>query len=273
LERTLKIHKELPEILVKDTTMLKSMGVFYSMKFLYVGGIIKDMTSRYGEIAERIGISPSNLRGKVKNLIGMGLVRKEGRNLLFAGHEEIGRAFKLKSKRGFRVSARNARELETVVKALALEVNFEKQRHRIREGIVSEELRRYGKIEAKGIRLKIRKYIRKNIGNYAKKYTERVSPKPRNPFETRKINTDITISRQGLADMVGRKSKSTGSRLIRRMGSLGLLESDSKRVERVCSKANGHVLKHLELDSSYFVFKGVLYKRKPNSVSLSSFFA
>ena len=273
MERTLKIHKELPEILVKDTRMLKSMGVFYSMKFLYVGGIIKDMTSRYGEIAERIGISPSNLRGKVKNLIGMGLVRKEGRNLLFAGHGEIGGVFKLKSKKGFRVSPRNARELETIIKALALEANFEKQRHRIREGIVSEELRRYGKIEAKGIRMKIRKYIRKNIGNYAKKYTERVSRKPRNPFEKRKINTDITISRQGLAHMVGRKSKSTGSRLFRKMGSLGLVESDSKRVERVCPKADTNVLRHLDLDSSYFIFKGSLYRRMVNSVSLTRFFA
>jgi hypothetical protein len=73
--------------------------------------------------------------------------------------------------------------------------------------------------------------------------------------------------------MVGRKSKSTGSRLMKRMHSMGLVESDTKRIERVCLKADRDMLRHLELDSSFFLFKGSLYKRKTNSVSLSSFFA
>lgn len=260
-------------MLMKDAVMLRCMGVFYSMKFLYVGGIIKDITSRYGEIAERIGISESNLRSKVKTLTERGLLKRDGRNLLFAGFDQIGKTFQLKTKKSFRVSHRGAKELETIMKALALEVNFEMQRHKVRERIVSEELKRYGKIEAKGIKAKIRKYIRKNIAHYALKYERRVSDNPRNPFIPPKTNTDISISRQGLASMVGRKSKSTGSRLMKRMGSMGLLESDSKRIERVCGKADGNVLRHLELDSSYFIFKGVLYKRKTNAVSLSSFFA
>lgn len=273
MERNIRIHKDLPVILLKDSPMLKSMGVFYSMKFLYVGGIIKDITSRYEEISDRIGISQSNLRGKVKHLIEKGLLRKEGRNLVFAGYDEIGRLFQLKTKKSFRISHRKAKELETIIKALALEVNFERQRHKVRERIVSEELKRYGKIEAKGIRMKIRKYIRKNIGNYAEKYNRRVSPNPRNPFVNCKVNTDISISRQGLAEMVGRKSKSTGSRIMRKMNSLGLLEADRKRIDRICNKVNPVILKHLELDSSFFVFKGSLYRRKVNSVSLSSFFA
>lgn len=273
MERTIRIHRDLPGILSKDPLMLRCMGVFYSMKFLYVGGIIKDIPSRYGEIAGKIGISRSNLRGKVKVLTERGLLKREGRNLLFAGFDEIGKRFQLKTKKSFRVSHRGAKELETVMKALSLEVNFEMQRHKVRERIVSEELRRYGKIEAKGIKAKIRKYIRKNIAHYAVKYNRRVSPNPGNPFVPPRTNTDISISRQGLAHMMGRRSKSTGSRLMRRMASLGLVESDSKRIERVCGKADTEVLRHLELDSSYFVFKGVLYKRMTNSVSLSGFFA
>lgn len=273
MEKTIRIHRDLPGILLKDQTMLKCMSVFYSMKFLYVGGIIKDIPSRYGEIAGKIGISRSNLRGKVKILTERGLLKREGRNLVFAGFDEIGKRFQLKTKKSFRVSHRGAKELETIMKALSLEVNFEMQRHKVRERIVSEELRRYGKIEAKGIKAKIRKHIRKNIAHYAVKYNKRVSLNPGNPFTPPKTNTDISISRQGLASMVGRKSKSTGSRLMRKMTCMGLVETDSKRIERVCERADKDMIRHLELDTSYFVFKGVLYRRRTNSVSLSSFFA
>lgn len=273
MERNIRIHRDLPDRILQDTSVLKGMSVFYSMKFLYVGGVIKDMPSRYREIAGRIGISQSNLRSKVRLLAEMGLVKRQGRNLTFAGFNEIGRIFNLKAKRSFRVSHAGAKRMETIFKALSLEVNFERQRHKVRERIVNEELKRYGKIEAKGIQAKIRRHIRRNIAGYAERQERRASQHSPNRFEHRGINTDITISRQGMADMMGRKSKSTGSRLLRRMSSMGLVETDSKRVERICAKADRRTLRHLELDSSFFLFKGSLYKRMANSVSLSSFFA
>lgn len=273
MTKNIRIHKELPSRIVDNPKLIKAFAVFYGLKFIYVGGIIINITGRYEEIADRLGISPNNLRGKIKTLIELGLVKKEGRNICFAGFNQIGKTLETKSRKSYRISYTNVKALETIIKALAIENNLERQRHSVKEKIVKEELRRYGKIEAKTIRNKIRRYIRKNISFYSEKYHKRVSSKSKSTFSKPKLNTDISISRMGIADMMGRISKSTGSRLVRKMKTLNLLESDEKRIEMVSSNVGNLITKYLDLDSSYFVFKRSLYKRQTNLITLTNFFA
>lgn len=273
MENFIRINRQIPALLLSDSALTKSMSVFYAMKFLYVGGIIKDIPSRYGEISSKIGISSTNLRSKLKSLYQKKLVRKEGRNLVFAGYEEINRIFKTKTKKSFKVSHCDAKKLETILKALALETNLETQRHAINEKIIKEELKRYGNIQAKSIRNKIRRYIRKNISHYAEKNSKRVSKSPKKPFVEPKINSVASLSRLKIAEKAGRVSKSSGSRLVKKMKGFGLILEDSKRIEAVCGNANRSAMKALDLDSSYFLFKGTIYKRKSNILSFANFFA
>lgn len=273
MTNNIRIHKELPSKIVENPRLIKAFAVFYGLKFIYVGGIIINITGRYDEIASKLGISQNNLRGKIKTLLELGLVKREGRNLWFAGFNQIGKTLQTKSKKSYKIGYTNVKALETIIKALAIENNLERQRHKVKEKIVNEELRRYGKIEAKTIRNKIKKYIRKNILFYSEKYQKRVSSKSKNFFSKPKLNTDISISRMGIADMMGRISKSTGSRLVRKMKALNLLESDEKRIERVSNNVGDLITKYLDLDSSYFVFKRSLYKRQTNLLTLNNFFA
>lgn len=273
MTKTIRIHRELPAKIVDNSKLLKALAVFYGLKFIYVGGIIINMTGRYKEISDKLKISPNNLRSKIKTLIEIGLIKKEGRNIFFSGFNQIGKTFNTKSNKSYRISYTDVKALEIIIKALAIENNLEKQRHKVKEKIIKEELRRYGKIEAKTIRNKIKKYIRKNILFYSERYHKRVPSKSNNIFSENKLNTDISISRLGVAGLLGRVSKSTGSRAVNKMKNLNLLESDRKRIERVSRNVGGLITKYMDLDSSFFVFKNCLYKRKTNLITLSNFFA
>jgi DNA-binding Lrp family transcriptional regulator len=273
LGNTIKIHRELPAKIATDSGLLKAMAVFYGLKFLYVGGIIVNITGRYSEISGRLGISPNNLRGKIKTLQKIGILTKSGRNITFSGYEAVGRTFGTKSRRSFRIPYADTKKIELLLKALAIESNLEKQRYRVKDKIIGEELKRYGKIEAKTIRNKIKKYIRKNISFYAENYKKRVSQRPSTIFRNSTLNTTTTVSRNCIAKIVGRRSKSTGCRLVKKLAGMNLLETDNKRISMVCHKADRRVLRYMELDSSFFVFKNRLYKRECNQVAFNKFFA
>jgi len=274
LANTIKINRGLVTILAKDNQWLKAISVFYSLKFLYSGGIILDITKRYSFFANKLGISESNLRSKVKFLIKNGLIEKKNNNLYFSSFNKIKEKFKIKTQKGYKLAYKNPKELEVILKTLVLEENLHTQEFKLKEKILSEELKKFGKIEAKSTRKKIKRYLRKYLSHLTEKYKKReLQNSNDNLLRNKRINTDLTLSRNKIANSFGRKSKSTGSRFINKAKSLDLVLEDKKRVEKVRSNVSYKIIRYMELDSSYFIFKNNLYKRMSNELTFINFIA
>lgn len=270
----IKINRGLVTSLAKDNHWLKAMSVFYSLKFLYSGGIILDISKRYSFFAKKLNISESNLRAKVKFLIQNGLIEKKNNNLYFLSFNKIKEKFKIKTFKNYKIEYKNPKELEVFLKTLILKENLETQEFKIKEKILSEELKKFGTIEAKTIRNKIRKHLKKYLSHLTENYKKReLSNSKGNLQKKPKINTDLTLSRNKIANTFGRKSKSTGSRFIKKAKGLGLVLEDSKRVEKVRSNVNYQIIRYMELDSSYFIYKNNLYKRMSNLLTFINFLA
>ena len=70
-------------IICQDKTLLKHLSIYFTLKPLYYSGIITNAKARYAEIAEYIGISPSNLRYKLAWLKKHKLVRFDHKRNLY----------------------------------------------------------------------------------------------------------------------------------------------------------------------------------------------
>ena len=79
----LKIPKGMATIICQDKTLLKHLSIYFTLKPLYYSGIITNAKARYAEIAEYIGISPSNLRYKLAWLKKHKLVRFDHKRNLY----------------------------------------------------------------------------------------------------------------------------------------------------------------------------------------------
>lgn len=270
----IKINRGLTTLLAKDNTWLKALSVFYSLKFYYKGGIILNISKRYNFFADELKISETNLRSKIKFLIDNGLIERRNNCLIFVSFNKIKEKFKIKTTKYYKLSYRKPKELEFFLKTLIIKENLEKQEYKLKEKIINEELKKFGKIEARTIRNKIRNYLKKNITQLRLKHQKReLSNSSNNLFKNPSINDTITVSRKKIATELGKKSKSTGSRFIKKIKSLGLVLEDNKKIERIRSKVSYQALRYLDLDSSYFIFNNNLYKRLPNQLTLSNFLA
>lgn len=257
---------------MEDARWLKPMCVFYSLKTLYQGGIILNISKRYGELADRLDISETNLRSKVKFLKDNGLVYKDKNNLYFIGFNKIRSKFKLKTHKGDKIAYQKPKDLEIYIKSLVLKENLERQEHIVQKKIIREELRKFGKIQAKGALMKIRKKIKANISYLTEKYKRRgFSDFTHNGY--RKINSDVSLSRQRISHIFGKKSKSTGTRFLTKAKNKGLVFEDLKRIEKTNVKITIGVLRKLDLDSSFFIFKNKLFKRYANKLTFVNFIA
>lgn len=276
LSKTIKIriNSGLPTKIVKDQKLLKAFCVFYSLKYLYSGGIILNISKRYQELSKKLQISETNLRSKVKYLIEIGLITKENNNLTFAGFSAIKKKYKIKTFKSFRLEYKNPKGLEVFIKCAAIEENLKKQEYKLQQKILNEELRKFGKIEAKSIRKKIIKQLKSNIGILTENYKKREPSYSLNKTKLKnEVNPVTTLSRLGVADLFGRKSKSTGTRFINKLKKYDCILEDNKRIDLVQRKFNYHMFRSLELDSSYFIYKNNLYQRLPNKLTLTNIFA
>jgi len=274
LKNTIKINRSLVSLVSRDQQWIKALSVFYSLKFLYTGGIILNISKRYGEISEKLEISETNLRSKVKFLIKEGLIERKSNNLIFIGFNKVKEKFKIKTHKNFKIPYKNPKELEVYLKLLALEENFKKQEFKLQENIIKEELKKFGKIEARNTKKKIKKYLRSNIQYLTEKYKKRELNYSLNSTSSKNtLNTDVTLSRSGIAKNFGRISKSTGSRFIKKIKNMGLLLQDEKRIKKVVKNTTKSIIYSLELDSSYFFYKNSLYQRKTNKITFTNILA
>lgn len=256
-----KINKEILPKLVDDTSLRKKLAIYFDLKHLYISSIILNYKSRYKEIADHFGISDSNLRGKIKMLKEDGLVRSEGKNLVLVSFKKFRKKFNLKSKDSYWFEF--TPHIEEMMDYILLNKNQLKQKNAFVKKEVKE---RCADSKDPITRRKIKQFVNKNYDKIASRNLvcglESVVNK-----DFSKANPNFTVSRQGAAKVLFRKSKSTGSRRIKRLVKLGFI-TDTPHSIFVEKCANYTIFLKRRLDRRFYYQHESIRFRYPNTIKM-----
>lgn len=263
--RPLVIFKGFPTSIISDKGTVKVMSVFFQLKSFYVGGSIHNYRSRYREITDLLKICDSTLRRRIGEMVSLGLVVNDGGNLVFAGRNKIKELFDLsgKSRKVYRLKFDETKNIEKQIVALAIDENIRHQVYALRKKLVSD---RIDKLALHDTRISGKL---KRSGNSRFEYLSQVQLQ-RNiksilKGNTPKINAQTTLSRMGIATLLGMKSKSTGTRWANRLSFMGLID-DLENSVKVKSGISYNSFKNMSLPGKFFFKNGSIYLRLCNSI-------
>ena len=234
----ISIPRGLPTSICRSTRTTKAITVFYQLKALYTGGVVLNMRRRYREVADTLAISESKLRSYVKYLQeDMDLVWWDGHHLTIRSSKVLTERWKV-SKFRYKLPPdiyRDNAKLENVVYQLALAENQERQAYQYLQKLTRRQLGLEGK--AKGERLskaertvfaRVRRDFSKIVRSEQKRFVHALSTGYLSGDFNAKdhLNPFFSFTRQKIAEILGKKSKSTGSRRLKKLKSYDLVEKD-----------------------------------------------
>lgn len=276
----------LATVVVESNLLLKTYSVFYQLKSLYVGGIILDYHKKVDEIAKTFGYSERKLRTYIKSLKEIGIVEVvRKRHLVLRASKHVGKLFGVSCKRFWRVKTESVSDLEDLFRVLAIEENIKQQRFSLEEKVVASAIStRVGipnpikTLQPSRLRI-LRKAVAKDYGSLLlerqTRYTETIaslnSPAPTE--ET--IFPWATLSRQGIATVLNRKSKSTGHKYAKKFAALGYIQDERNTVfigDFSYDEYNEMQETVLGYDYSYEYVKGEVHKVLPNIITMTNNF-
>ena len=271
---------------VKTARELKAYSVFYQLKSLYVGGIIHDYRKKTNQIASTFGYSERKLRTYISVLKGFGLLEVvDKHDLVLRGSKYVSKLLGVSRKRFWRIPADKVSDLEDIFRVLALEEKMKQQRFRLESKVVASAIStRVGipnpttTLQPSRLRM-LRKAIVKDYGKLLTerqaRYTETIaSLNSKNPTAAT-IFPWATLSRQGIATVLNRKSKATGHKYAKRFAALGLIQDERNTVfigdfsYDEYNEMQETVLGH---DYSYQYVKGEVHKVLPNTITMNTNF-
>lgn len=229
---------------------VRALMTFYSLKPLFTPGVIKDYNKNLKQLSEFLGCSVTTLRLRLKTLEEYQLIKVKKNNL--GNKDVIFTSYKLAKtkisnlipnfiepikqvdKKDFKqnvanISVKNHKNLEEVLYALAIDNNFQKQKHKLVGFLITKELKisstnlqrqdcspfslkkRIGEKTYK----KIRKHISSNFSYFCYKHRHGIFEDLRVTNQT--FNPDITIGSRGSAKLYGKKSISSGNRILNKL--------------------------------------------------------
>lgn len=232
------IPKGLATNAVRNNGTLKAYSVFYQLKSLYVGGVILDYRKRAKEIASLFGYGERKLRMYISLLKEQGLVSVEGKNnLSLRSSKSLAAEWKVSEKKFWRISVARLPQIETVFRCLALEENLIQQRYRLANTLVSEAITASVGIQNpmsvlqparfRSLRKAVVCDYERLLQDAQTRHTEEVAsltPVSSSAFPW------ATLSRQGIATVLNRKSKSTGHKYARKFAALGLIGDENHKI-------------------------------------------
>jgi hypothetical protein len=161
-------------------------------------------------MATKLGISESNLRTKVNRLVRNGFCALENGNLIFISSKRFCELIDVPYSKGYHVEQLNAKEVSDYLKSFTIDHNETKQKHTIK------------KKYAKAL----------NVGCHKRDFNIKLNAFIQRGEQCKNVNPKITLSRKGIAKLMNRKSATTGSRIVKRLKSKGLL-TDKAQFEKV----------------------------------------
>ncbi len=280
------IPQGLASLAVQSNRELKAYAVFYQLKSLFVGGVIRDYRKKTILIASAFGYSDRKLRTYISVLKQMGLVQVEGKHhLSLRASKSVAKLLGVSRKRFWRVRAEKLSDMEEIFRTLALEENIKQQRFRLESKVVASAIStRVGipnpttTLQPSRLR-QLRKAVAADYGKLLterqQRYTETIASL-NSPTPTKNtIFPWATLSRQGIATVLNRKSKATGQKYARRFAKLGLIEDVRNSVfigdfsYDEYNEMQETVLGH---DYSYQYQHGAVHKILPNTITMCTSF-
>lgn len=243
----ISIPNGLSSAIIGDDELFRNIVILYKLKALYVGGIVLNYKSRYNELRTKITqyydssdkikhISESTLRKSISYLKKEGLVKVENGNLLLASKNLLIEKYRVSRKKRTKLKTMDISFLKEKIQTLSVDENLKKQKFIVVNKITVQEISEIeGTIHSEKIYKKIynrrKKHIIQNFESYIEKYKKRFNFRISNlDFNKKKINPNITLSRQKVANVLNRKSKSTGSRIIKKLKGYSYIEDNSNKI-------------------------------------------
>jgi hypothetical protein len=228
----ISIPKGLPSAIINDNKLLKSVCILFKLKSLYKSGVIKNYTRRYSEISKHpnINCSESKLRNYISILREYGYVRKDkNKNLHLVSKSKLRSEFEV-SKFSYKISKDQICNLEDMLKALVLAENLQQQKNNVIDKIIFDEYsigKEKGSRPSKALN-KIKKFVEHDFNSCLSRQQARYAHTVKNDLQsdTPDFFPFITLSRNGIARKLNRKSKSCGYRYAQKFKKLGYIESD-----------------------------------------------
>lgn len=202
------------------------MCIFYSLKSFYIGGSILNYRNRYKEICQTLGICESNLRQKIGALKKLGYITTDKKHLYLVSNERVTEQFEIYTKKKHKFNF--TKNIKQAIESLAIEDNIQRQVYALKQKLVNKEVADAGIIDTRSFK-KLRIHISKNLEQVCRAEFLRSKSDIIND-EYQHINTQTTLSRQGVANMLERKSKSTGRNRINKMRRAGYMSDTPNRL-------------------------------------------
>lgn len=285
----ISIPKGLPTKIVQNNRDFKMLVVFYQLKSLYVGGIIHDYTKKYNVIAEKFGISSSKLRSYISILLKMGWVYKDkNKSLVIRSKKMLSEAYGV-SKYCYKIKIDVINDLENVIRTLVIKENQEKQVHLLKKKFVNKQMKKEGIAGSSNSQSKLFKKVSKRYRQYVENNFEKLIEKEKKRLyeigvkeqcftlinELNKLNPFITTSRFNVSKLLNRRSKSTGSRYVKKLLDKNYLYSDTTNsiiIDIDKQYKDIFIYNTILLDTYnkyYHIFykKGVIYLKLSNSLT------
>lgn len=241
------VPKGLSSAIIKDDELFRNIVIFYKLKSLYVGGIILNYKSRYEELRNKITqhydssdkikcISESTLRKSISYLKKENLIKIENGNLILVSKNVLVSKYKVSRKKNTKLKTLDFTFLKEKFQTLSIDENLQKQKFVVVHKITVKEISdNEGTIHSEKIYKKIynrrKKHIMQNFESYIEKYEKRFNLRISNlDFNRKHINPNITLSREKIALSLNRKSKSTGSRVTKKLKSYSYLNDETNKI-------------------------------------------
>jgi DNA-binding transcriptional ArsR family regulator len=284
--------------IANDSNALKAMSVFFQLKSLYVGGTIHSFNKRIKEFSSSFGISQRTLYSYIKQLKSLGLVSINAKGtLVLISSNKVAAKYDVSDKKFHKVLTTNLKQLHKILMALAIQECLVRQMFKLKKKVIAKQIEKHlseGNTTAVKMRVstttltnnniqpayqkKLRKVYSRQfdrlLANTQKRYTDSISNLQ---IPDLSIFPYVTLSRQGIANLFGKTSKTTGSRYAKKLATLGFILDERTTSIKVMENATWddyinlqlHVVEH-DYSYRYDYLTNTIFKLLPNEVSFNT---
>lgn len=274
----ISIPKGLSTQVVKNNVDHKSIAIFYCLKSIYVGGVIKNYRKRYSFLCDELGICEKTLRTYLRILKEKGLVYHKDSHLFLTSSRKVAQKYSV-SKYRFKVKIDDSidyRKIQAIFIALAMKENFSQQEYVLRKKITKEFINKKSNFHKGKIYPKMIKSYKERVKDHfdiflkeeKKRFHKYVIDSVKNNKKIKLKNPDITLSRLGIAKLRNCRSSYTGFNTLNKLKKYSLIEKDSFN-NIIVSSMNSNYYELILNNRNLFCFKGSIYYKGINSIKIN----
>lgn len=268
--KLLKIPKGLTAQHLSDIKELKIIALYCELKPLFYDGQIHQAKSRYNEISEYLGIGNSTLRLYLKRMLERGLITYKGKHLQLCSWKQFFDLYSLNyygGKSFFYIENRG--ETQNRIRAIYCKNNTEKQKYKFWQKFFISELHKDHVNETFRREIATIATTTRSNPDTLQRFTERMLDKlrgnkqfrryynkfkddPHNLFKAFQIaikemeigndiptnNPFFTLSCQGVARVLGKRSRSVGHYWEQKLKEAGMIQIQATTIRSTASAYN-----------------------------------